>query len=309
MKQLLIIVSIFLSFAVFAQEDEIDSVQLQQLSDAVKRIEKFEFKTGKVSLANGIELNLPQDYKFLDKKDAEYVVVDFWGNPPQDVMGLLAKKDWDAFKDEDWAFIITYDDDGYIKDEDAQKIDYDEMLSEMQKGEDENNKERNKQGYESIHLLGWATKPFYDEKNNILHWARSLKFGNISDTTLNYDVRILGRKGVLSLNAVAAYAQLEDVRKHIPDIIHIATFTEGNRYSDFNPSVDKVAAYTIGGLVAGKVLAKVGIFALLLKNIKLILLGVVAFIGGFRKKIANLFRRKKEDEVELVQQDLISNRE
>ena len=32
-------------------------------------------------------------------------------------------------------------------------------------------------------------------------------------------------------------------------------------YSEFNPDIDTVAAYGIGGLIAGKVLAKAGVLA------------------------------------------------
>ena len=42
--------------------------------------------------------------------------------------------------------------------------------------------------------------------------------------------------------------------------------------ADFDSKIDNVAAWTIGGLVAGKVLAKAGFFAIILKFIKPLLL-------------------------------------
>ena len=45
-------------------------------------------------------------------------------------------------------------------------------------------------------------------------------------------------------------------------------FTTGNRYEDFKPGVDKVAAYGIGGLIAGDVLAKTGMLAVALLALK-----------------------------------------
>jgi uncharacterized membrane-anchored protein len=95
---------------------------------------------------------------------------------------------------------------------------------------------------------------------------------------LNYDVRILGRSGLISMNAVGSIAQLDEVKGKIPQILSAVEFAEGNKYWDFNPSIDKVAAVGIGGLVAGKVLAKAGLFVILLKYIKVIGLAVVA--GG-----------------------------
>ena len=62
--------------------------------------------------------------------------------------------------------------------------------------------------------------------------------------------------------------QLPDVKQNIEPVLASVSYTDGNKYGDFNPELDEVAAWTIGGLVAGKVLAKAGIFALLLKNLK-----------------------------------------
>jgi len=74
----------------------------------------------------------------------------------------------------------------------------------------------------------------------------------------------------------------------------MVSFTEGYKYSDYNSKTDAVAAWTIGGLVAGKVLAKVGFFAVILKFLKFIILGVVAIGGGIWRFITG--RRKKEEE-------------
>ncbi len=179
---------------------------------------------------------------------------------------------------------------GYVKDNDADKIDYKELLDETQKEEPAMNAERQKLGYPSIHMVGWAQPPFYDSKNKVLHWAKELQFGGEDLNTLNYDVRFLGRKGILSLNAVATIDQLPMVKNDINQVLAIAEFTDGNRYADFNDNTDKVAAYTVGGLVAGKILLKIGFFA---KFWKLILLAI-AGIGGF---IAKIFKRRKKEEL------------
>ena len=63
-------------------------------------------------------------------------------------------------------------------------------------------------GYEPIELVGWATPPRYDSRTHKLYWAKELKFGDSDENTLNYNIRILGRRGVLVLNAVAGMSQL-----------------------------------------------------------------------------------------------------
>jgi len=147
-------------------------------------------------------------------------------------------------------------------------------------------------GYEAIQLIGWAAPPHYDSSDKKLYWARELKFGNEEENILNYNIRVLGRKGVLVLNAVAGMSQLATVETGMQEVLAITDFNTGHRYADFNPDVDKVAAYGIGALVAGKLAANAGLFAklgvLLLVLKKYIVLIVIA-IGAV---LSHLFKRK-----------------
>ena len=61
----------------------------------------------------------------------------------------------------------------------------------------QDNIERKKLGYSTLNLVGWASKPYYDGKNKVLHWAKELKVEGDEGNTLNYDVRVLGRKFLL----------------------------------------------------------------------------------------------------------------
>ena len=84
----------------------------------------------------------------------------------------------------------------------------------------------------------------------------------------------------------------------------MASFEKGHTYNEFNPDVDEVAAWTIGGLVAGKVLAKAGLLAAILKFWKLIAIGLVA-AGSF---VWRLIRGKKREQ-ELVQEPVVERAE
>jgi uncharacterized membrane-anchored protein len=142
--------------------------------------------------------------------------------------------------------------------------------------------------------VGWAAKPFYDKQRKLLYWAKEFKVQDAEENTLNYDIRILGRKGVLVLQAVSGISQLDSVNNNIDNILGMVSFNKGSRYQDFDSNVDDVAAWTIGGLVAGKVLAKAGIIALVLKNIKLIILALAGFGGAIWRFITG--RKKKQEE-------------
>jgi len=228
---------------------------------------------------------VPAGYRYLDSAQSRRVLTTFWHNPGGTSLGMLFPKDKGPLDENSWAYVIQYDDMGYVKDDDADDIDYADLLADMQKDLEEENPEREKAGYEAVHLMGWGANPYYDKDQHTLHWAKVLRFGSSSDSTLNYNVRLLGRKGVLVFNAVAAPEQLAEIKASIPGLLANVSFAKGQQYNDYNASIDEVAAYTIGGLVAGKVLAKVGFFAIILKFWKL---GILA-LGGAWAAIKRFF--------------------
>jgi uncharacterized membrane-anchored protein len=280
-------------------KEPLDSVTLAmqhylQFADSVNKV--IEYKTGIVKLKDLATLNIPAGFKYVNAEQSQFIIHKVWENPKRDdILGMLFPEDGNPFKDSSYAFIISFDDMGYVEDKDAAKIDYRDLLKDIQEGEEEANKSRAAAGYETIHLVRWAQQPFYDEKRKVLHWAKELEFGgNTEEHTLNYDVRVLGRKGVLSFNAVASVSELPLVKQNIDAVLKMASFAEGNAYADYNSGTDKIAAYTIGGLVAGKVLAKVGLGALILKFGKLIGAAVLALFYGIRKFLTG--RKRKEEE-------------
>lgn len=261
---------------------QVDSSALQ-----IKAIEsQFTYQHGAIKIGNGIGvINVPPGFKYLDSIQAEKVLTDVWGNPKgtSKSLGFLLPEKQGILSEGSYVFNIEYDAIGYVKDDDADDIDYDELLENMKKEAKEESPEREKQGYSSIEMVGWASKPYYDKDRHILHWAKEIKFGNDSINTLNYNVRVLGRKGVLILNAIATMQELPPVKASIPQVLNSVAFSDGNKYTEFDSSVDNVAAWTIGGLVAGKILAKVGFFALILKFWKLIAIGAVAAFSAIKK--------------------------
>jgi uncharacterized membrane-anchored protein len=286
------------TFVSRAGDDPADSTKW--IMEELRKIDSIEsslhYKTGTVVLQNGMAtLNIVKGYKFLEAKEARYILEDVWGNMKgQTALGMILPENASASM-ADYAFIVEYEDIGYVKDEDADKIDYDEMLATMKEEGKQANIERQKAGLSSMNLVGWATKPYYDKDRKLLYWAKEFSVSGEEENTLNYDIRILGRKGVLTLQAVSSMSQFDSVDKNINNILAMVSFNKGNQYADFDSNVDDVAAWTIGGLVAGKLLAKVGILALVLKNIKLVILGIAALGGGIWKFITGRRKRKEEE--------------
>ncbi|NOT59046.1 MAG: DUF2167 domain-containing protein [Acidobacteria bacterium] len=275
--------------------------EADKASAAALALEKqFKFQQGKVDLNNGMAtLNIPADFRFLDGPQAKKMLTDVWGNPPSEanVLGMLFPSDIPLIANDNWGVVITYVDDGHVDDKDASIIDHTAMMKEMKEGEKEENEERKKAGYEAAYVLGWAEQPRYDATAKKLYWAKELKFGDAPENTLNYDIRVLGRQGVLSLNAVASMGQLKDVKMDMQAVLSFVEFNAGHRYADYNASTDKLAAYGIGALVAGTLATKAGLFkgllALLLAGKKFLVIGVIA-LGALIKKL--FFSKSSSDE-------------
>lgn len=298
-KILLSFFSFMLAVNVFAGNDPVIQARIDSIEATLK------YQHGNIKLRNGLaSLTVPQGFKYLDATQSEYVLTELWGNPKGSDMslGMLLPENQGVLGDNSWVFNIEYDEIGYVKDDDADDINYDDLLKEMQEETETANKERTEAGYEAISLIGWAAKPYYDADRKILHWAKEIKFGTAEENTLNYNIRILGRKGVMVLNAIGTMKQLPEINKHITTVLDVVKFDQGSKYTDFNPDLDQVATWTLGGLVAGKVLAKVGFFALLLKFWKVIALAAVSGVGFLRR----LFGGKKQEPEVLEEPAVVS---
>jgi len=278
---MLALIALLFCQAAAAEQAELTAEEAQYLVAGQQIWDSLDRQQGSVTLPNGVAtLNIPDNFYYLSPKDTETVLVEVWGNPPgagSDSQGMLFPADVTPFDENSWGVTIDYEQDGYVSDADADQIDYDELLSDMQASTREDSEQRVQQGYEPIELVGWAAKPFYDPQSHKLHWAQELKFGDTELNTLNYNIRVLGRQGVLVLNFIAGMDQKALIDANIDTVLALAEFDQGSRYEDFNPDIDEVAAYGIGALVAGKVAAKVGLFAAALVFLKKF--GVLILVG------------------------------
>ena len=239
------------------------------------------------------QIEVPQEFIFLDEHQSKKLLVDYWGNPKSHItnmIGVLVPNTVLYFYQISVAYVLTYDNSGYIEDEDANSINYTELLKQMQKASEEENKSLPVE--QRFTIKDWAVPPHYNQSNHVLIWARTLSFSG--GESVNYDMRILGKEGFVSINAVVDPEFTDEVVAKEADIIRSLSFYQGFSYTDFNPSKDKISDWTIGGLVAGGILAKSGFFAklgvLLLKFWKLIVIGIV----GLCATITKFFKRNQD---------------
>lgn len=277
----------------FAHAQDADPAQNQKQDPVQSFVDSLAFRDGEIAVPEAhARLKLGEGFRYLEKADARRVLEDFWGNPADDtVLGMLVPASDPLGTDHSWAVILTWSDDGHVSDADAAEIDYTQLLADMQQETRDAAPALKEAGYPTAELVGWAQPPRYDAVGKRLHWAKHLQFEGQDGGTLNYDIRVLGREGYLSMNAVADVADLERVNAGMAEVLSMAEFDEGQRYADFNEDTDKTAAYGLAALVGGGLAAKSGLLAklglLLAKGWKLVFLagiGIVALLGKLRGK-------------------------
>lgn len=267
-----------------AQESDEEIAQREAwIQSAQALVDSLNPQHGYINIANGVaELHVPDSFYYLDPEDAEKVLVDAWGNPPGEKgAGMLLPAGVTPFAENVWAVDMEYLPIGYVSDSDAEEINYDKLLKDLQKQTAADNKDRKKEGFESVSLIGWAVPPSYDAANHTLHWAKELQFGDAEDHTLNYNVRVLGRKGILNLNFIAGMDQLPEIKAAIPQILQIPEFNSGYRYDEYIKGEDRDSGLGLAALVAGGgaavVAKKTGFLALALIFLKK---GWILIVGG-----------------------------
>jgi uncharacterized membrane-anchored protein len=232
-----------------------------------------------VELGHDLALDVPDDHLFLEKPVAAKLLEQNGSFYHENLLGIVVSKDEEA----PWFVVIRYEDEGYIKDD--EKLDADEILDAIKEGQEQANEERVKRGFKALTIGGWTEPPHYDQAQHHLVWA--LNASTDEGTSVNYNTRVLGRRGFVSLNLVADPENLEASKPHVVKLLKNTTFKEGARYADFQEGTDKVAEYGLAGIVLGGAglgaakLVKVGLLAKMGKVI-------IAFLLAAKKGIAVL---------------------
>lgn len=185
-------------------------------------------------------LSVPIGYVFIDAIQTKKLIVDYWGNPEnrgEGVLGAILPISVRCFYQASAAFIVSYKNVGYVKDDDASSIDYGDLLKEMQRSTEEENKRLPEM--QRFMLKGWAVEPRYDQDRHVLIWAKHLVMSD--GETINYDMRILGKDGFVSINAVVDPEYLAEAKAYGNTMMNCLHYRDGYAYSDFNPKEDHVS--------------------------------------------------------------------
>jgi uncharacterized membrane-anchored protein len=245
-----------------------------------------------IALKDEAKLALPQGYGFVPKQEAA-TLMEAMGNSNDDrFLGLIVP----LSNEEDWMVSVDYEPAGYIKDDDAKHWKSDELLQKLKDGTEAGNEHREKLGIPPLEVTRWVEPPAYEEATHRLVWsAEAREKGNTAerDPTVNYNTYLLGREGYISLDLITSSAAVESQKPVAKKLLAAVEFNDGKRYTDFNASTDKIAAYGLAALIGGVAVKKLGLLAVIgvffVKFAKIIVVALAAG-GGF---FAKLFKRKK----------------
>lgn len=230
--------------------------QTPEAADAEVRavLRGLRFRQGTIQLRGELAtLRVPNAMQFLDGRDAATVIDKLWHNAPgTEPLGMLIPKGCDLLGD-CWAFIITYEEEGHV-DADAAKLDARKLLREMQRQTRAASKERETAGKLPVELVGWAKAPRYYQSTHKLVWATTLRSATDSEgdtiDSVSYNIRLLGRRGVLVLQAAARTDRLAALNTAASAILPGINFNPGHRYADYSASADeKAAAHGVRALI------------------------------------------------------------
>lgn len=243
-------------------------------------------------LGDVAEIKIPAGYRFAGKEGTRRFL-ELTQNPPNgNELGVIVPDVDPGDKNQEfWFIIFEFNQVGYVKDDDRDKLDADALLKSIKENTEESNQERARRGWPAYHVTSWVTPPFYNTSTNNLTWAMQgySQEGEKRDTSVNYSVRILGRRGTMNVDLVLDPELVKGVVPKFETLLTGFSYQQGSSYSDFRAG-DKIAEYGLATLVAGGATAIAAKTGLLAKLWKLIALAFAALVG-FLKRMWNYFKR------------------
>lgn len=215
------------------------------LPDANRNVEslaRWVLGSGTGSLGAMAQVVVPSGFRFAGAEDTRKLMQAYQNPVSGKELGLLGPSDLD------WFVVFEFDDVGFVKDDDRNSLNTAKLLQAIRTGTNDANKERTKRGWPTMEIERWEQPPFYDPETHNLTWAIRAKTGD--STIINYNTRVLGRKGVMRVTLVADPEDLEVATREFKNCMKQFEFLAGNRYTEF-VNGDKLARYGLSTLVSG----------------------------------------------------------
>lgn len=244
-------------------------------------------------LGNVAQIELPAGYAFFDGKTTR-AIMESSGEPTSgNELGLLHPTN------APWSVIFEFSNVGFVKDDEKDKLDPVKLLAAIKAGNDEGNKERERNGNPPLIIVGWEQEPKYDPATHNLTWA--IRATSEGRAILNYNTRLLGRKGVMEVVLICAPEEFSKTLPAFNGLLANHKFQSGESYAEYKPG-DKIAKYGLGALILGGgavAAAKLGLLGPVIlffkKAWKLVVVAIVAVAAMFKKVLNKITGNRSED--------------
>ena len=268
-----VLVGLWLSFTgiAFAQETAEETHPLAELDWVVGPTE--------VKVGRHAQLAVPDGFMFLDPKETARFQ-ELVENPTNGRESLIAPDDLR------WFGLFDFEEIGYVKDD--EEINAGDLLESVKQGTKIGNEERRKRGWAELTITGWRFEPRYDAETQRLEWAIEAVSENLP--VVNFNTRLLGRRGVTSATLVADPESLDAAVSEFKQVLTGFDYNEGEAYADVREG-DKMAEYGLAALIAGggaAIAAKSG----LLKGLWKVLAAAGVAIAAW---VVKIIKGKKQD--------------
>ncbi len=233
-----------------------------------------------VHLGTEGELRIPEGFIFLNGTDTRKFIEAIHEISSGLEVGMVGPLDGE------WFVTFDFNPLGYVPDDEKDSLDADVILKSYQDGTEEANKEKVRRGWNNLLTVdGWTLRPTYNTTTNNLEWAINVR--GSEGAAVNYETRLLGRRGVMSVTLVCDPDALNQILPSYRSLIGGFQYKAGGKYADFR-SGDKIAQYGLSALIVGGAAAaasKSGLAKALGKGVFAFFAAIAVAIGGFLKKI------------------------
>lgn len=265
--------------------------------DLLDKIESFGWtREGLGKLGNRAQVAIPKGYRFTDGNGTREMMKIFENIPTERELGMLMTEGLGPW------IIFEFDDVGYVKDDEKDKLDADALLKTLQEGQNAANARRRELGMDELHLVGWAVPPRFNDQTKNLEWATRIRAMPDGGESINYNTRLLGRRGVMEVTLVCEPEEMDSLMKQYQDTIATFAYLDGETYAEYRAG-DKMAKYGLTALVAGGAAVaagKMGLFAklgaLLAKLGKGLIVIVIAIGVAIKTLFSKIFGRSSKPE-------------
>lgn len=197
------------------------------------------------SLGDGsMHLDLTKGYVFIPAADVPGVLKTLNARAPAaQTLGAVAPAGKKAGAADYWVAVVSYDPIGNVPETGVDELGAITFIDSVKAA----------RPAEPV-LQSFAQAPTYDSPSKTLLWGEQYA-GGANANSLRHETRLLGRSGVAGITMISRAGQLDKVRAEARNVRDMVAFNDGQRYSDFSASTDRVSQYNLPGLIDGKVRA------------------------------------------------------